>query len=196
MATALQRAMAGQPVKGRQAEGALKKAVSRLESAKRAGAKVKANMASTGSQAMSVMESGGSLFLASLAEGYFGRDKLKVGGVDVRSAVGLVGLAAGFGGLLSGKGWGKHAVAVSEGLVHSHLAGVALDAGRRMASGRSAPQAASSTGEDPSFKVIEGGRPALPDVGADLREILLTDPQSATSGAPSGPPHLVRAHRL
>ena len=138
--SALAAAMKGDKVNDRQAKTALGQAVTRIASlTKRANASKEA-MAHTGSMVVHTAETQGSLFLASMAEGYFGEEKLKVGSVDVRAPLALA--AQGYGlydTMKGGKNGGAHLLALGNGLMGSWLATVARKAGQTLATKRAAP---------------------------------------------------------
>lgn len=142
--SALAAAMKGDKVSDRQAKTALGQAVTRISSlTKRANASKEA-MTHTGSMVVHTAETQGSLFLASMAEGYFGEDKLKIGSVDVRAPLALT--AQGFGlydTMKGGKNGGAHLLALGNGLLGSWLATVARRAGQTLATKKApAPTAA------------------------------------------------------
>lgn len=85
--TALQKAINGDKVTDRQAQGALSQAVGKITNLTKRAQKSKEAMAETGAMVIHTAETQGSLFLASMAEGYFGADKLKIGSVDLRAPV-------------------------------------------------------------------------------------------------------------
>ena len=125
--SSLQKAVKGEKVTDRQAQGALSQAVSKISNLTKKAQKSKEAMAETGAMVIHTAETQGSLFLASMAEGYFGSDKLKIGNVDLRAPVGLLAQGYGLYETMSGKGnAGGHALALGNGvfgfLVHS-LAG-------------------------------------------------------------------------
>ena len=84
--TALSTAMKGGKVTERQAQSALGQAVSKIANLTKKAETSKEAMLETGTLVLHTAETQGSLFLASMAEGYLGEDKLKLGNVDVRAA--------------------------------------------------------------------------------------------------------------
>lgn len=162
MTTALETAMKGGKVGDKQAKGALSKAVDKIASLSRRADRTKEAVTEAGAMVVHTAETQGSLFLSSLAEGYFGTDKLKVGGLDLRAPAAL--LAQGFGlyEAMSGKG-GEHALSLGNGIMGSWLASVAVNAGRTLAEKGGRPAAALAAGP-----VIRG------EIGAPVREVLLT----------------------
>jgi len=131
--SALQTAMkkGADKVPERQTKGALGQAVDRISSLTRRADKTKAAVAETGAKVVHTAETQGTLFLASMAEGYFGGDKLKVGGVDLRGPVAIAAQGYGLYESMSGKG-GGHSLAIGNGLMGSWLASVAVKAGQKL----------------------------------------------------------------
>ena len=134
--TALGKAMKGDKVTDKQAQGALGQAVDKIANLTKRAQKSKEAMAATGAMVVHTAETQGSLFLASMAEGYFGTDKLKIGSVDLRAPVGLLAQGYGLYEAMSGKGGGGHALALGNGVMGSWLASVAVQAGRTLAEKR------------------------------------------------------------
>lgn len=136
--SALNKAMNGDKVTDRQAKGALSQAVDKISSLTKRAQKSKEAMAETGAMVIHTAETQGSLFLSSMAEGYFGSDKLKIGAVDIRAPVGLLAQGYGLYEAMSGKGAAAgHALALGNGVMGSWLASVAVSAGRTLAEKRS-----------------------------------------------------------
>jgi hypothetical protein len=99
-------------------------------------------MMETGTLVLHTAETQGSLFLASLAEGYLGEEKLKLGSVDLRAPVGLLAQGYGLYQTMTGqKGAGQHVLALGNGVMGSWLANVARNAGRTLAEKRAGNQA-------------------------------------------------------
>ena len=96
-------------------------------------------MKQTGEALLHTGETMGSLFISSMAEGYFGHDKLKVGGLDLRAPIGLATQAFGFYSIMTGERSGEHALAVGNGVTGSYLASVARDAGQALRDRKSQP---------------------------------------------------------
>jgi len=169
--TALQTAMTGGKVSDRQAQGALSQAVDKITSLTRRAQKSKEVMAETGAMVLHSAETQGSLFLASMAEGYLGEDKLKLGAVDMRAPLAILAQGYGLYEAMSGKAGGGHALALGNGIMGSWLASVAVRAGQTLASKRSAAT--------PAVSVVQGYLPApgMDDVTlvqGPMREVLLT----------------------
>ena len=138
--SALAAAMKGDKVSDRQAKTALGQAVTRIANLTRRANASKESMAHTGSMVVHTAETQGSLFLASMAEGYFGEEKLKIGSVDVRAPLAIA--AQGYGlydTMKGGKNGGAHLLALGNGLMGSWLATVARKAGQTLATKRAAP---------------------------------------------------------
>lgn len=175
----LQKAVKGEKVTDRQAQGALSQAVSKISSLTKKAQKSKEAMAETGAMVIHTAETQGSLFLASMAEGYFGSDKLKVGNVDLRAPVGLLAQGYGLYETMSGKGnAGGHALALGNGVFGSWLASVAVNAGQTLAEKRGQPQAPQpQPAAIPQPTTMQGqGVPMLPEpfIAGPVREVLLT----------------------
>ncbi|MEZ4318148.1 MAG: hypothetical protein R3F61_11615 [Myxococcota bacterium] len=193
--TALRAAMQGKKVGERQTKSALSAAVTKIARLTRRAERSKEAMAETGSAVIHTAEANGSLFLASLAEGYFGPDKLKLGSVDLRAPAGMAAIGFGLYETMSGKSTGGHALAIGNGVLGSWLASVATQAGRTLAEKRADPPPAMVPA--PPFQLtpaIQGptGLPEpLPEPGLEgpLREVLLT-PESV-----EGPDWLPRRRR-
>ena len=136
-------------------------------------------MLETGSLVLHTAETQGSLFLASMAEGYFGEDKMKVGAVDLRAPVGLLAQGYGLYQTMQGqKGAGAHVLALGNGVMGSWLATVARNAGRTLAEKRSGTPQPAATPAVPQPTVV----PAIqgptwvpePALQGAFREVLLT----------------------
>ena len=178
--TALQTAIkkGADKVPDRQAKGALGQAVDKIASLTRRADKTKAAVAETGAKVVHTAETQGTLFLASMAEGYFGADKLKIGGVDVRGPVAVAAQGFGLYESMSGKG-GGHSLAIGNGLMGSWLASVAVRAGRKLKDGKDSPPTPPPGMQGALPGVTPTGvLPAPPELAADLagpvREVTLT----------------------
>jgi len=179
--TALSKAMKGDKVTDRQAQGALSQAVDKIANLSKRAQKSKEAMVETGSMVVHTAETQGSLFLSSMAEGYFGADKLKIGSVDVRAPIGLLAQGYGLYEAMSGKSAaGGHALALGNGVMGSWLASVAVSAGRTLAEKRGGgqpqatpqPQVSSGTVVTPAIQ----GPTFIPEplLQGPVREVLLT----------------------
>ena len=179
--TALQAAMGGSKVSDKAAQSALGEAVSRIASLSKRAQNSKEAMVETGTALMHTTETQGALFLASLAEGYLGEDKIKVGAVDLRAPVGLIAQGYGLYQTMTGqKGAGAHVMAVGTGLMASWLASVARNAGRTLAEKRNPPAPAPApvmSAPMPAPVVMQGLLPE-PALSGPMREVLLT-PEAA-----------------
>lgn len=196
--TALRTAMQGGKVTDKAAQSALSQAVGRIANLTKKANTSKEAMMETGSLVLHSVEMQGSLFLSSMAEGYLGEDKIKVGSVDLRAPVGL--LAQGYGlyqAIKGEKGAGSHVLALGNGVMGSWLATVARNAGRTLAEKRSGTAAQAQQPAPAQVPtVVMQGVPALPGpsllpepgLSGPLREVLLT-PETA------GAPELGRKHR-
>jgi len=186
--SALNKAMRGEPVTEKQAQGALSQAVGRLTNLGKKSEKTKEAIAETGSMVIHTAETQGTLFLASMAEGYFGKEKLEVGGVDVRAPVAIVTQGFGLYETMSGKKSGGHALALGNGLMGSWLASVGMSAGRTLREKRTAPAQQPATQQPAATvtpamqgqvqpQVLALPAPSLipePTVRGPEREVLLT----------------------
>jgi len=129
-----------------------KGALKRLEDSKLA-------MKQTGAALLHTTETMGSLFMGSMAEGYLGQEKLKLGGMDVRAPVGLATQAYGIYSIMTGEKGGEHALAIGNGVTGSWLASVGREAGQAFRDRKGGP----ARGQAPA------GAPAAPASGASFR---------------------------
>ncbi len=184
--TALRAALKGEKVPDRQTKSALGAAVNKIASLTRRAERSKEAMTETGSAVIHTAEATGSLFLASLAEGYFGADKLKLGSVDLRAPAGIAAVGFGLYETMAGKKTGGHALAIGNGVLGSWLASVASQAGRTLAEKRAAPP------PEPALTLVPAiqGPAELPEpeLQGAMREVLLTP--EANEGLEGWPPHL------
>ncbi|MCB9746755.1 MAG: hypothetical protein H6740_29550 [Alphaproteobacteria bacterium] len=200
--TALQAAMSGEkPVSQlseNQAKSALGDALSKIASRDRQVAVSKETMANTANAVVNVIETNGALFLSSMAEGYFGEDKLKVGSVDVRAPLGIGLQGYGLYQMITGKKGGEHALALGNGVTGSWLSSVGRNAGQMLKQKASGVQATAQV--LPAGPTMQGNyQPQLlppPQViphpaMAGHREVLLT-PQGHDE--PASPNRFLRAH--
>ncbi len=193
--TALRAAMQGKKVSERQTKSALSAAVTKIAGLTRRAQRSKEAMAETGSAVIHTAEANGSLFLASLAEGYFGADKLKLGSVDLRAPAGIAAVGFGLYETMSGKSTGGHALAIGNGVLGSWLASVATQAGRTLAEKRAAPAQPEAPPAFHLMPAIQG--PAIlpePELEGPLREVLLT-PESESLEGPDWLPRRRRRRR-
>jgi len=208
-ASALQTAMkkGADKVPERQTKGALGQAVDKIANLTRRADKTKAVVAETGAKVVHTAETQGSLFLASMAEGYFGGDKLKLGGVDLRAPVALAAQGYGLYESMAGKG-GGHSLAIGNGLMGSWLASVAVKAGLKLRdkSGTPTPPIGMQGELPDSTPSMQGALPGVtptgvlpapPEVIADLagpvREVTLTPEPAAPSRTSKRDGRFVRA---
>ncbi len=194
--TALQTAIQGGKVSDKAAQSALGDAVGRIANLTKRAQNSKEAMMETGTLVLHTAETQGSLFLASLAEGYLGEDKLKLGAVDLRAPAGLLAQGYGLYQTMSGqKGAGAHVLALGNGVMGSWLANVARNAGRTLAEKRAGANPAPDTSaamptpaSAPAPVVVMQGAPMLPPpslmpepgLSGPMREVLLTP--EATEG--------------
>ncbi len=150
-----------------QAKSALAAATGQISKAKKAAASIKENGGNAMSMVLHSAESGGTLFLASMAEGYaVSKGKsLKIGPVDLRFVLAAPLQAWGIVDCLRGKG-GGHQLAIGNGFMGSALASLGLQAGQalaeKQAGGSTQTAAAPAQLQDDGLTVavtpIEGGR--------------------------------------
>lgn len=191
--TALQTAIQGGKVSDKAARSALGEAVGRIANLTKKANTSKEAMMETGTLVLHTAETQGSLFLASMAEGYLGEDRMKLGSVDLRAPVGLLAQGYGLYQTMTGqKGAGQHVLAVGNGVMGSWLANVARNAGRTLAekrAGAAQPQALATT-QAPAPAIVMQGTPMLPGpsllpepgLAGPMREVLLT-PESGSDPA-------------
>lgn len=190
--TALQTAMQGGKVSDRQAQNALKDAVSRITRSQKSASRSREHIATTGVAVVHGLETHGTAFLASLAEGYLGGERLKVGSVDLRAIGGLGGQAVGIVRTLQGKADGGHLLALSNGLFASFLVSSGIQAGQKLAQKRGAVPSAA-----PNVYALPQPVPFPGPVVQGLREVTLTpEPEVAASTTPSTDGRFVRAARM
>lgn len=180
--TALQTAIKGGKVSDKGAKNALGSAIGRIANLKKRANTSKEALVETGTQLIHTAETQGSLFLASLTEGYFGEDKIKVGAVDLRAPVGLLAQGYGLYQTMQGqKGAGSHVLAIGTGIMGSWLANVGRNAGRTLAEKRDGVVSAATIVPPPVS--LQGPPMALfpdPGLAGPMREVLLTP--DATEG--------------
>ncbi|MEZ4321880.1 MAG: hypothetical protein R3F61_30675 [Myxococcota bacterium] len=192
--TALRAAMQGKKVSDRQTKSALSAAVTKIAGLTRRAQRSKEAMAETGSAVIHTAEANGSLFLASLAEGYFGADKLKLGSVDLRAPAGIAAVGFGLYETMSGKSTGGHALAIGNGVLGSWLASVATQAGRTLAEKRAAPTQPEAPPAFHLMPAIQGPALPEPELEGPLREVLLT-PEAESLEGPDWLPRRRRRRR-
>jgi hypothetical protein len=187
--TALQDATQGKKkITDKQAHSALGEATGKIASLTRRMGRNKENVMEAGVLVLHTAETQGSLFLSSMAEGYFGSHKLKVGGLDARAPAALLLEGYGLYETLSGHKGGGHALAIGNGLLGSWLASVAVNAGRTLAEKKGqpvqqlAPPVVLTQGMPANH--LLGGPNFLADapMGGPVREVMLT-PEPAARGA-------------
>ena len=147
-------------------------------------------MLETGTLVLHTAETQGSLFLASMAEGYLGEEKLKLGSVDMRAPAALLATGYGLYQTMTGQqGAGAHVLALGNGLMGSWLASAARGAGRTLAEKKAGGGAAVVPQVQPAQVSLQGlpmlsGPSLLPDpfIQGPLRTVLLTPPETATDG--------------
>jgi len=168
--TALAKAIRGDKVTERQAKGALSQAVSKIARLSKSATKNKENLTKTGETVIHTAELQGSLFLASLAEGYLGDDKMKIGEVDVRAPVGLATQVFGLYQSVNGDKNSGHALAFGNGVLGSWIASVGVRAGKNLAS-RGKKEEKKEEVKDPNELAQPQEEAKL---GGPIREVLLS----------------------
>lgn len=190
MAGELEKAMKGDKVSDKQAKTALGQAVKKIANLTKKADGSSLALKETGGAVLSTAETQGSLFLASMAEGYLGPDKIKIGAVDARAPLALVGVGWGLYEVMTGKAGGTHALALGNGLLGSWLASVGVQAGRTLAEKKAGGASAALPPEPSPTTTVQGellppSKGALPspnllgDFGSPLREVLLTPEPAA-----------------
>ena len=188
--TALQTAIQGGKVSDKAAQSALGQAVGRIANLTKKANTSKEAMMETGTLVLHTAETQGSLFLASMAEGYLGEEKLKVGSVDLRAPVGLLAQGYGLYQTMTGqKGAGAHVLAIGTGVMGSWLASVARNAGQTLAekrNGTTQPQQPAQPAYVPPPVRLQGQHQYLlpePALAGPVREVILTpDPDEVGRG--------------
>ncbi|MBC8422771.1 hypothetical protein H8E07_01490 [bacterium] len=177
--TPLQTAMTkgADKVPEKQTKNALGQAVGKIANLTKRADKTKAAVVQTGAKVVHTAETQGTLFLSSMAEGYFGAEKLKLGGVDLRGPVAIAAQGYGLFESMSGKG-GGHSLAIGNGLMGSWLASVAVKAGQKLRAGKDAPPAPQPPtgiqGEEPAPAVLPAPVTPVHDLAGPVREVTLT----------------------
>lgn len=108
----------------------------------------------------------GTVFLGSMAEGYFGEDRMRMGQVDLRGAAGVAVTGWGIYEAMNGRN-GSHQLAFGNGLLATAIGSYGRQAGRIIAEKKAAGPAAPAPATAPAVPTLQG----------PLREI-------AMSGAP------------
>jgi hypothetical protein len=183
----LQAVAEGKKITDKQAHSALGQAVDKIAGLTKRAKVSKENVMETGVLVLHTAETQGTLFLASMAEGYLGTEKMKVGGLDLRAPAGLLLGGYGLYETLSGGKGGGHALALGNGIMGSWLASVGVNAGRTLAEKKSggSPQPAAMPVPTSNMRgeyLLEGPSfiPEIPFAGPE-REVMLT-PESSASG--------------
>ena len=126
---ALAAVMQGKKVGDAAARSGLEEAAGKITRLKKAADTMKEHAVAAGMDIVHSAEIQGSVFLASMAEGYFGADKLKWGGIDVRAPLGIAGIGYGVYETLTGESNG-HALAFGNGVFASWMANLGVKAGQ------------------------------------------------------------------
>lgn len=164
-ATALAKAQdalaSGKQMSQTTAKSALEEAMSKLESAGKRASKAKEQVVAGAEALMHTGEIQGTVFLASMAEGYFGEDKMRVGSVDMRAIGGVAVAGWGIYEAMTGKG-GTHQLAVGNGLLATAIGSYGRLAGAKLKEKKGDAPAAAA--------------PAAPQLQGPLREIAMSGP--------------------
>ncbi|MCB9764971.1 MAG: hypothetical protein H6739_34680 [Alphaproteobacteria bacterium] len=176
----LKTALQGGQVSDRQAQSALGAAVTKITSLQRRDGRSQEAIDNTGEQLVHIAETQGSLLLSSFAEGYFGSEKLKIAGIDLRAISGVAAKGYGLIRTLTGKKDGGHALALGNGLFGSWLASVGVKAGQSLQQRRAAePPTTFTVPSEP--QIFRGLLPEPtvhltpePTTAGPLREVMLT----------------------
>ena len=118
------------------------------------------NIKTTSSHALHSAETLGSMFLTSMAEGYFGPDKLKMGGLDLRAVTGVGMQGYGIYKTLQGEKSGAHYLGFGNGITGSLLASMGRDAGSALRD-RQQGKAAPAQGPAPTMNGAFQGEPMV-----------------------------------
>lgn len=118
------------------------------------------NIKTTSSHALHSAETLGSMFLTSMAEGYFGPDKLKMGGLDLRAVTGVGMQGYGIYKTLQGEKSGAHYLGFGNGITGSLLASMGRDAGSALRD-RQQGKAAPAPGPAPTMNGAFQGEPMV-----------------------------------
>lgn len=176
--SALLQAMEGKDLSERQSQSALGEAMKQITSLTKRVSTNKETLAETGTNLAHSAETMGTVFMASMAEGYFGSEKLKVGGVDLRAPLGLAAQGYGLYEIMNGRDSGGHALAMGNGLTGSWLAQL----------GRQAGEAVRESGEKKAKGKTETPTAAPPQGQGQGQPQAQTQPQGAPAPAPAQEP--------
>lgn len=159
------------PMSAAKAAGALETVTNRLSRSQGMIKAARENASATGKAVLGVAELQGTAFLASMAEGYYGEDKMKLGGVDVRAGLGGAAVIWGVVDTLQGKD-GSHQLAIGNGLLVTAVVSAGRRAGHKLAE-KKVEAAAAPT---PAPAAVDAP-PAAVKLGGPLREIDLGSPE-------------------
>lgn len=187
MGTALEKAMNGEKVADGAVKGALKEAVEKLENMGGRLSKFKERGESTADALISTVEMQGAVMVASMAEGYWGEEKMDVGPVDVR-AVGGFGLGGyGLYQAMQGKKGYEHALALGNGLLATVSCRLGRNAGKALREkSEKGNKDAGKASSAPANAAPASAPPAIPDAAGDygdlVRDIVFTEHETAGRG--------------
>lgn len=130
--TALSRALDGKPVAESSAPKALTEAVEKINKLKEAGLRMKENAGTTAEAGINAVETLVVLGASGVAEGYFGREKMKLGKkVPIRGTAGVLLTGWGLLNTLNGKS-GNHQLALGVGLMGAETYSMGQEAGEAL----------------------------------------------------------------
>lgn len=178
MGSALERAMKGEKVADGATKSALKEAVEKLESMGGRISKFKERGESTVDALISTAEIQGTVMVASMAEGFWGEDKMDIGPIDIRAAGGLITGGYGLYQAMEGKKGYEHALAIGNGLLATVSCRLGRNAGKALREkGEKKPDAKDKPASPPanaapSIAVNEG------DFGDLVRDIVMTEDET------------------
>lgn len=153
--------------------------------------KLKERAANAGEEGVCAAITLGTAGGASYAEGYYGAEKMKLGGYDGRTLVGVGGAAVGLVRALAGKKDAPYVVAASTGILASKVCSTALQAGQEMRSKNAAKAGAGVVSSDPLTKQVQE-TPAGKPSGAAGRERRTIRQERGENNVP---PHVARLLR-
>lgn len=175
--SALQKFMGGGTLSPKQAEDALTEAAEKIGRGTATAKKLRENMKEGMTVVLNGVEAGATLFAASTLEGYYGTEKMKLGGIDGRYLVGLPLEGIGIVRRIMGKDDGSHIQAIGSGLLGSGLASTGMSVGRTLAEKKAekkadAPAAPAATPSAPPKNEVKG-------ISGALRELSLSGDDDA-----------------
>lgn len=148
----------------------LDKAMARAESVDRRQKMSQEAMADAAASAVYAGETLATNFLASVAEGYLGNERMKLAGVDPRPVLGLSTMGYGVYRILTRQAGGGHLLALGAGPMNSWASSLGVQAGQSAARRWGTPVAA------PQVPTIQMTAPSVagPQRAGPQRQVLLT----------------------